>query len=197
MKGSNWTQWVCEDWLRKEGHVKDGFLERRRALVPVLDDEAGGPAPEWRHYAVRPTRWENRKGLDPTPHPPPGWAEPGFDDGAWTRVSAAKPGARDRRLKAPRGTTHHYVRIPFTTEDTDFRGWNLYLKNWRGRTKAVVYLNGACVAWLWVGRGKVWSVDLRATALRHLRRGRNVLAVRASNMQADTDIGLYAEGAQP
>jgi hypothetical protein len=55
-------------------------------------------------------------------------------------------------------------------------------------------VNGQCVAWLWVGRGKVWSVELPPEALRHLRPGDNVLAVRASNMQPDTDIGLYAEG---
>ena len=83
---------------------------------------------------------------------------------------------------------------PFTSPTTDFKAWNLYLKKWRGRTKAVVYLNGACVAWVWVDRGKVWSVELPRESLRHLRRGRNVLAIRASNMQADADIGLYAEG---
>ncbi|MHC4251210.1 MAG: hypothetical protein ACYS9X_18980, partial [Planctomycetota bacterium] len=194
MKGSNWTQWVTEDWLRKEGHVKDEFLETRRALVPVLDHDGVGPAPDWRHYAVRPTRWEGRKGLDPTPHPLPEWRGLDFDDREWTIVTGSAPRTRDRKLKPPRGTTHHYIRIPFTIEDTDLLAWNLYLKKWRGRTRAVVYVNGQCVAWLWVGRGKVWSVELRATALRHLTPGGNVLAIRASNMQADTDIGLYAEG---
>jgi hypothetical protein len=80
MKGSNWTQWVTEDWLRKEGHTKDEFLETRRALVPVLDHDGVGPAPDWRYYAVRPTLWEGRKGLDPTPHPPPEWRGLDFDD---------------------------------------------------------------------------------------------------------------------
>ncbi|MHC4202943.1 MAG: hypothetical protein ACYSU0_23390, partial [Planctomycetota bacterium] len=88
---------------------------------------------------------------------------------------------------------YHYFRIRFDAPATDFARSSIYVRNSGRRATAVVYLNGHCVAWVDPGREEWTSVHLKASALRFLKKGRNVLAVRTKGTSKAFDIGLYAQ----
>jgi len=181
IKSGNWPRLVAERELRGAGALTDAFLTEWTALVPAAGVEGGKPAPKWRLHPL----------ANDAPALPDGWAGLAFDDSGWKDGSG--PVTRDRRkpLAYPRNTRWIYIRIPFSADTTDFAAWRAYFHHQRHKPKAVVYLNGSPIAWLGgTGRGEYRRVDLLPQALRFLRRGRNVLAVRA--LAAELDIGLYA-----
>ena len=90
-----------------------------------------------------------------------------------------------------RGSSQQYIRIAFTTDTADFEACRLYYTNPRRRAQAVVYLNGRPVAWLGEASADYRTVELKPAAMKLLRKGANVLAVRTNGQEFD--IGLYAK----
>ena len=192
VQGGYWPHWNTLRLLREHGYIKDDFVQEWQALIPASGVEGEERKSEWRYYPVYATKWEKRRPVEFVASPPADWQKPDFDDGAWTQ--GAGPLASSRLKVAwsiPRGAVRNYIRMPFEVESTELKAWKLYLKNHGHRSKAAVYLNGACIAWIDVDKKEHRPVDLLPSALRHLRKGRNVLAVCSTATRA-FDLGLYA-----
>jgi hypothetical protein len=167
MKGVGWLRWVPLNWLREKGHVTDAFLQEWTTLVPAAGIAQGErPAAQWRCASEA---------------PPENWTTLDFDDSGWTQTNGPLANA-----------AYHFIRIPFEASASDLGTWRLYVKNDGRDARAAVYLNGICISWIDPWRDEYLTVDLVPAARRHLKKGRNVLAVRLSNPHK-FDIGLYAE----
>jgi len=183
LKGGNWPRLVAAKELRAAGILNNDFAMTWRPLVRIskLDMIEDIPRmPTWRYHA----RLRDAEPLAP------GWAAD-FDDAAWKQ--APGPLSRDAKapLTVPRGAHWQYVRIAFNLGTTELTTLKLLYTNPRRRANAVAYLNGQPVAFLDEAPAEYRSVDLSPAALKLLRKGRNVLAVRSSGQEFD--IGLYAQ----
>jgi len=192
VKGGFWPHWNTLRLVREAGYIKDDFVQQWQALIPATGVEGEERGTQWRYYPVYATKWEKRRPVESVPTPPAAWKEANFDDAKWTRGTGPLTNAKSKDgWSIPRGTSRNYIRIPFEAKSTDFDAWNLYIKNHGHRSKAIVYLNGKCIAWIDVDRNQYRPVELLPASLRHLKKGRNVLAVCSTAVRA-FDLGLYA-----
>lgn len=187
--GGNWTTWIADDTLREAGYIKHVAERNWEALLPIAGEQEKGAA-KWRFLTFS----DESKDEVPT-----GWSEPSFDDSQW-REDAAPLGdlsGERPRTAFDRGDNLLLARIRFDADRKDFTEWAL---QFRFRRDVEVYLNGELIAWLSARtEDKYYDIELPRQALRYLRKGENVLAVRA---RADWnwsfyDIGLYARGETP
>jgi len=180
LKGGNWPRLVATRELRAAGVLNDNWLKRWRPLVAACGAAGTASKPNWRYLP----RLRGAKALAD------GWAATAFDDSSWKQAVGPLQD-RGGALTVARGSAGQYVRIAFDAKTADVAAARLYYTNPRRRAKAVVYLNGRPVAWLDEASADYRTVELSPAAVRLIRKGRNVLAVRASGTALD--IGLYAK----
>jgi len=181
IRGGNWPVIVALNTLHGAG-----ILQKQLAnWTPLFASSTGG------YPGVKPT-WR----MLPVPKgqgPPAGWTGVDFDDSSWKSGAGPLAGRREEGMKPVGGATSH-LRIAFDCDRTDFKRLLLGLRIQRGR--AVVFLNGTPVLWSEPTQGPrqriaaLVPIDLAPNAVKLLRKGRNVLAVRVSASGAD--FGLYA-----
>ena len=185
--GGHWTTWFTNSYLRQHGYIKDTFLEEWTALLPASGLNEGKDAVNFAYLPVQ------KDGA----HPALAWRDPGFDDSKWATAKGPMTNARDSTFKMPRGTDSTYYRIRFNAASTSFSEWKLYLRSIGNRAAAAVYLNGHCIAWVDNHREEYAPVPLQTNALKHLKKGENVLAVHTRRASKAFDVGIYAkEGKQ-
>jgi hypothetical protein len=185
IKGGNWACWFPNSYLRKNGFIKDTFVDEWVALLPASGLKGGRDA---RLFAYLPLKTGDAL-------PAAGWTRPEYDDSKWTRAKGPLSNARDSLLKPPRGTELHFFRIKFNADNTNYAAWKLYVHNRGFRPPAVIYLNGHCIAWVDQHRTEYEPVDLPISALKYLKKGENVLAARTRRSDKGFDIGIYAKEA--
>ncbi len=183
IQGGNWTSWFPNSHLRKEGYIKDTFVDEWSALLPASGLKEGKDATEFAYFAVA------KEGAPPDA----GWMQPDFDDRKWTKGKGPMSNARDSTFKPQRGAQLNFFRIPFKVDKTDYSEWKLYIHNKGYNPPAVVYLNGHCIAWVDKHLADYEPVDLPISALKYLKKGKNVLAVRTRRTDKEFDIGIYAK----
>ena len=181
--GGHWTTWFTNSYLRKHGHIKDTFLEEWTALLPASGHHEGKDA---RDFAYLPVKKDGAQ-------PPPSWKSPGFDDGKWPKARGPMTNARDAAFKIPRGTESVYYRVRFDAPPPNHSEWKLHLRCIGHGAKALVYLNGHCIAWVDGHRENYVPIDLQPSALKHLKKGENVLAVHTRRAFKGFDVGIYAK----
>ena len=183
MRGSNWTSWFPNRWLREHGYIKDTFVDAWSALLPPSGLNEGKDARPFSYLGI----------LKGQSHPPPGWKDPNFADGKWTKAKGPMSREKGSELAPVSRAELHYFRIAFNSKKTNYAAWKLYIQNSGHRPAAVVYLNGHCIAWIDKHRATYEPVDLPVSALKYLKKGENVLAIRARRSDKGFDIGIYAK----
>ncbi len=191
VKGGYWPHWHTLRMLRDQGLIKDEFVKEWQALIPASTVDGETHEVPKHYYPFHATKWENRRPVEYVPSPSPAWKDIGFDDSKWIKGVGQLSNDRKASLTIPRGTSRNYIRISFETDDTEFNEWKLYIKNYGHRSKAIVHLNGICIAWIDENKSEYISVELLPVVLQHLKKGRNVLAI-CSTATRVFDIGLYA-----
>ena len=186
LKDYTWQYWHFY------GHQGMDLLERvgpppiPRHWHPLVETSEKTPQ-TWRAFPWGATDAE----ADPTRARLKGWHEPGFDDSAWQ----ATPGPMQaRRGKATAWNTRHILlRRTFVLPDPHYSHLRLTLKSVKGQT-AEVYLNGVLVARaVDAQRRRYAPIPLDAKAPSLLRKGKNCLAVHATNAGGkgqSLDLGL-------
>ena len=181
IKGSNWTSWHPMNWLRENGHIVDTFVREWTPLLPVAAMHEGCTVPRYTYCGGS------------TPEGPAGWREPECDPDGWLTEAGPLSNARESALKPVRGASHHFFRIPFKVSKKDLGAWSLYMRHQGSRPKAVLYLNGHCIAWVDELRGEYRPVELVPSALRFLKEGENLLAIRTTGSNKHFEVGIYAK----
>ncbi len=181
IRGGNWPVILALNTLHAAG-----VLQKQLAnWTPLFASSTGGypgVKPTWRMLPVP-------KGQDP----PANWNAVDFDDSGWQSGAGPLAGRREGGMK-PAGGANSHLRIAFDCDRTDYKRLLLGLRIQRGR--AVVFLNGTPVLWSEPTQGPrqrvtaLVPIDLAPNAVKLLRKGKNVLAVRANASGAD--FGLYA-----
>ncbi len=171
--GLLWTTWAVRSGLEKEGLL--GEFPFSTALAATSQKK---PA-TWKYLTMDESS------------PPEGWQEAGFDDSAWQKTTAPLLRTlRDPKPERKWDKKFLLLRRTFDVTDTGFSAL---------RIKAIIhdpvdiYLNGRHVARvLKVNRkDKSYSdFDISIAGLPALRKGRNVLAVKATRDGGHVDIGL-------
>jgi len=185
IRSGNWTQIASLNSLYEAG-VLTALLEKNwTALAAPYSKGYPGKQPVWRLLSVP-------KGQAP----PAGWASVGFDDRAWQSGPGPVTNRRDEEgLRARPGETP-YLRIAFDCDRTDYKALVLTLRLLKN-SMAVAFLNGTPLLWSHATQGPrmrmdaLVTIDLAPAAVKLLREGRNVLAVRVSSSNG-ADFGLYA-----
>ncbi|MBL7134751.1 MAG: hypothetical protein ISS78_11680, partial [Phycisphaerae bacterium] len=181
LKGGNWPRLVASRELRAAGVLNDDWLKQWRPLIPACGADGTASKPTWRYFG----RSRDAKALAD------GWAATTFDDSSWKQGAGPLSQERGAPLTVARGSAGQYVRIAFDAKTADVAAARLYYTNPRRRAKAVVYLNVKPVAWLDEASADYRTVELNPAAVKLIRKGRNVLAVRTSGTALD--IGLYVK----
>jgi len=164
------------------------LTERLKNWIPLVPaNTAGYPGQRltWRLLSVP-------KGEEP----PAGWTFVDFDDSQWESGTGPLVSGKDEDGMRSTGNTVPHIRIAFDCEETDYDAMVLTLRLLKS-TKAVAYLNGHPFLWSDALQGPrmrivaLATIPLEQEAVRHLRRGQNVLAIRVSGRNG-ADFGLYA-----
>jgi|GEM_PF-1871807 len=127
--------------------------------------------------------------------PPAGWTMLNFDDSDWSTGSGPLVSDRDATGMRTEPNSTPFIRIAFDCDSPDFEAMVLVLRLLRS-TKAVVYLNGEPILWSDALQGPrmrivaLAAIPLEQQAIKLLRKGRNILAVRVSGGNG-ADFGLY------
>jgi len=182
--GGHWTSWFPNSYLRKHGYIEDTFVKDWRALLPASGLNEGKDAAA---FAYLPMQKDGKP-------PASSWKDSSFDDSKWAKAKGPMTNARGTAFKMPRGTDSVYYRITFNAPSKGYSEWKLYMRCIGHRASAAVYLNGHCIAWISEHRGEYAPVPLQTSALRFLKKGENVLAVRARRAHKAFDVGIYGKG---
>jgi len=127
--------------------------------------------------------------------PPADWTDPDFDDSGWESGSGPLVSGRDEEGMRAQPNSTPFIRIAFDCDDPDFDAMVLVLRLLRS-TKAVAYLNGEPILWSDALQGPrmrivaLAAIPLQQQAIKQLRKGGNVLAMRVSGGNG-ADFGLY------
>jgi hypothetical protein len=172
--GILWTTWSTRRTLEV-----DGLLGEFPFSTPLAATSQKGPA-KWKYLTTASTT------------PPAGWQEEGFDDSAWPQTAAPlmapakdKTGP-DRQWDKPL----LLMRRGFDVQDTGLDALRIKAKV---HDPVDIYLNGRHVARVLQQRGKSDSYidfDISTPGLAVLKKGMNVLAVKATKYGGQIDIGL-------
>ncbi len=172
--GLLWTTNVTRGWLETEGLL--GEFPFSTALAPT---SLKGPA-TWKYLTMEASS------------PPDRWQEAGFDDSAWKQTTAPllKPGRNEAGPDRQWDKKFLLLRRTFEVKDTGFDALRIKAKIY---DPTDIYLNGQHIARVIVGRRKNASYidfDISSAGLPVLKKGLNVLAVKATIDGGHIDIGL-------
>lgn len=182
IRSGNWPKISALNLLQDVGVLAEQLKDWTPLVAPWTGDYPG-PKPTWRYTSAAAGQG-----------PPANWAGVDFDDSSWEKGRGPLGG--DGGIQ-PRGGTP-YIRIAFDCDRVDFKKVLLGL---RTRGKAALYLNGSPVLWSDATQGPrmrmkaLVMIDLTPNAMKLLRKGRNVLAIRALGGRAD--FGMYASPDEP
>jgi len=185
IRSGNWTQIAALNTLYQAGVLTELLEKDWTALAGACSKGYPGEKPTWRVL-----------GVPKDQAPPDGWTEADFDDSKWTAGAGPISSGRDDRGMRVDGRSKPYLRIVFNCDRTDYKSVVLTLRLLRS-SRAVAFLNGAPILWSNATQGPrmrmnaLVTIDLPPAAIKRLRKGRNVLAVRLSSGQG-ADFGLYA-----
>lgn len=186
IRGGNWTKVVATTELYRTGLAAER-LAGWAPLVGPCTEGYPGKAPAWRRLSVAAGG-----------QPPEGWAEVDFDDEDWQTGRGPFTYQSDEGMRTQRMQLY-CLRIPFQCKRTDYKQLQMGFRVEGRIAKAACYLNGKPVLWaqrtrppLMQGSGLTF-ITLPDEALKLLRKGPNVLAVRT--YIEDGDFSLYASGA--
>jgi len=173
--GILWTHWAPRGWLEEA----DLLGEFPYSTPLAATSQQKGPA-TWRYQTMDEFS------------PPAGWLEPNFDDSAWPKTTAPllKPARRDTGPDKQWDKTFLLLRRTFDVADTGYDALRIKAMT---HDPVDIYLNGRHVARVLQGRRKSKSYvdfDISRASLSALRKGRNVLAVKATRAGGHVDIGL-------
>ncbi len=172
--GILWTTWVTRSWLEKADLL--GEFPFSTALAATSQKE---PA-TWKYLTMEKSA------------PPAKWNQAGFDDSAWKQTTAPllKPGRKETGPDRQWDKPFLLMRRTFDVKTTDFDALRIKGKI---HDPADIYLNGQHVARVLQERRKSQSYidfDISSAGMPVLKKGRNVLAVKASWDGGCIDIGL-------
>ena len=176
IRSGNWPKISALNILQAAG-VLARQLDEWTPLFASWTGDYPGPKPQWKYIC-----------LPDDKTPPDDWTAVNFDDSKWQTTNG--PLGEDDGLQA-RGIP--YIRIAFNCDRTDYKR---VLIGIRTRDKAVVYLNGEPVLWSDATQGPRMKmralvlIDLPPGAIKLLRKGKNVISIRAKGNRAD--FGMYA-----
>lgn len=122
--------------------------------------------------------------------PAEGWMNTAFDDGAWK--TGAAPFGDNARAKTAWKSKQLWVRRAFTLDKTDYKDLALKINH---DDNVNVYLNGQLIYQRKGWTNKVVYLPLEGNAAKHLRKGKNILAIEVANTAGGQwlDAGLVNE----
>ncbi|NQU22803.1 MAG: hypothetical protein HQ567_16110 [Candidatus Nealsonbacteria bacterium] len=184
MPSGNWPKIAALNDLYAAGILTER-LKKWTPLVPANTPGYSGEKLTWRMLSV--PRAEG---------PPADWTTVDFDDSEWDAGNGPLVSGKETAGMRVQGGGTPFIRIAFDCERTDYDALVLVLRLLKA-TQAVAYLNGEPILWSDALQGPrmhivaLATIPLERQVVGHLRKGRNVLAVRVSGGNG-ADFGLYA-----
>ncbi len=172
--GIIWTSWATRNWLEA-----DKLLGEFPFSTPLAATSDSGKV-DWKYVTMDPLQL------------PGGWNTPGFDDSAWQESAAPVCSPTPRRKGPENKWDKPFILLRRTFEVADPAFEALRIKA-MVHDEADIYLNGVHIARILTERRKSTAYsdfDVTSAGLPALRKGINVLAVKATRDGGHIDLGI-------
>ncbi len=188
IRSGNWPQISAINLLQELGVLAEQIKDWTPIFAPWKGNFPGTP-PQWKYIHAG-----GREGVTV----PSDWTALDFDDSGWKTGSGPLGIGKGETSGVPGGPGQPYVRIPFNLDRTDFKN---VLFGIRTRDKAAIYLNGELLLWSDRTQGPrmrmtgLVMVNLPPNSVKLLRKGKNVVAIKALGGRAD--FAMYGSFEEP